>query len=100
MTDFYLDSPLDLKRHPDDKSVLTFHGHEVLHTLIKCQFSPLDTTGQRYIITGSSDGNLHIFDLLSGDKALHLDVTDFMMVRLDDEDEIQVPCIRDVSWHP
>ena len=59
-------------RHPQDTSIFTFKGHGVLSTLIRCQFSPIETTGQRYVYTGSSDGRLHIFDLLSGDTAMTL----------------------------
>ena len=57
------------QKHFADKSVFTFKGHAVYSTLIRCQFSPLETTGQRYVYTGSSDGNLHIFDLVTGDTA-------------------------------
>jgi WD repeat-containing protein 23 len=39
-----------------DPSVRTYRGHSVGYTLIRCYFSPSFTTGQRYIITGSSDG--------------------------------------------
>ena len=35
-------------QHPRDHSVKTFSGHQVLRTLIRCYFSPLHTTGQRY----------------------------------------------------
>jgi DDB1- and CUL4-associated factor 11 len=51
---------------------MTFSGHSVLSTLIRCQFSPIETTGQRYIYTGSSDGRIHIYDLLTGDVAMKL----------------------------
>ena len=60
------------EKHPDDYSVLTFKGHSVYSTLIRCQFSPIETTGQRYVYTGSSDGNIHIYDLLTGDTAATL----------------------------
>lgn len=44
------------KRHRDDQSLMTYEGHEVSGTLIRCRFSPLASTGQKYIYTGSSDG--------------------------------------------
>ena len=47
--------------------MFTFKGHQVYSTLIRCQFSPLETTGQRYVYTGSSDGKIHIYDLVTGD---------------------------------
>ncbi len=42
-----------------DPSVCTYRGHSVGYTLIRCYFSPSFTTGQRYIITGSSDGCIY-----------------------------------------
>lgn len=59
-------------RHPADRSLYTFKGHGVLSTLTRCQFSPIETTGQRYVYTGSSDGKIHIYDLLRGDTAMTL----------------------------
>lgn len=54
--------------HPMDNSVMTFRGHTVLQTLIRCYFSPLETTGQRYLYSGSGDGSIYIFDILSGNN--------------------------------
>lgn len=39
---------------------MKFTGHEVLRTLIRCHFSPAETTGQQYIYSGSSDGKIHV----------------------------------------
>ena len=36
-------------------------------TLIRCDFSPGHSTGHRYAITGSSNGRLYIYDLVSGE---------------------------------
>lgn len=33
------------EKHPNDLSVQTFIGHKVLRTLIRCRFSPEQTTG-------------------------------------------------------
>ena len=41
-----------------DTSVMTYKGHSLLHTLIRCHFSPEFTTGQRYVYTGCSTGSL------------------------------------------
>jgi WD repeat-containing protein 23 len=49
--------------HPDDCSVMTYRGHAVLKTLIRCHFSPAATTGQKYIYSGSADGRIHIWSL-------------------------------------
>jgi WD repeat-containing protein 23 len=42
---------------------MTFRGHKVLRTLIRCHFSPLESTGQSYIYSGSADGRIHIWSL-------------------------------------
>lgn len=49
--------------HPHDCSVMTYRGHSVLNTLIRVHFSPPNTTGHRYIASGSADGNIHIWNL-------------------------------------
>ncbi|ORY53391.1 WD40-repeat-containing domain protein [Leucosporidium creatinivorum] len=51
------------KEHPHDVSVMTYRGHAVLRTLIRCHFSPASTTDQRYVYSGSSDGKIHIWSL-------------------------------------
>lgn len=47
-------------RRPDDCSVMTYRGHAVLRTLIRCHFSPRATTGQQFIYSGSADGQIHV----------------------------------------
>lgn len=37
---------------------MTYRGHIVTRTLIRCRFSPIETTGQRYIYTGCGAGRL------------------------------------------
>ncbi|ORY23259.1 WD40-repeat-containing domain protein [Naematelia encephala] len=49
--------------HPADASVMTFRGHSVLRTLIRCHFSPKESTGQSYIYSGSADGMIHVWSL-------------------------------------
>jgi hypothetical protein len=39
---------------------MTYRGHAVLQTLIRCHFSPIETTGGRYIYSGSADGRIHV----------------------------------------
>lgn len=46
--------------HPRDCSVMTYRGHQVLRTLIRCQFSPIETTGGQYLFSGSTDGKIHV----------------------------------------
>jgi len=72
--------------HSNDISVMTYRGHEVLQTLIRAYFSPAPTTGQRYIYSGSADGAVYVWDVVSGD----------VVHKLKHHDDI----VRDVSWHP
>jgi len=69
-----------------DCSLMTYRGHKVFQTLIRSYFSPLASTGQRYIYSGSFDGSIYIYDILSGN--------------LIDKLEGHHSTIRDVSWHP
>ncbi|KAF3703335.1 DDB1- and CUL4-associated factor 11 WD repeat-containing protein 23 [Channa argus] len=77
-----------LKKHKltGDTSVMTYRGHGVLHTLIRCRFSPEFSTGQRFIYSGCSTGKIIIYDILTGS----------VVSRLSGHDA----CVRDVSWHP
>ncbi|XP_041031374.1 DDB1- and CUL4-associated factor 11 [Carcharodon carcharias] len=77
-----------LKKHrlPGDSSLMTYRGHGVLHTLIRCRFSPAFTTGQQYIYSGCSTGKVVIYDVLTGKIVSKLSE--------------HRACVRDVSWHP
>lgn len=50
-------------RHPHDNSLVTFRGHGVMRTLIRCHFSPAGSTNNRYVYSGSADGKVWIYDL-------------------------------------
>ena len=39
---------------------MTYRGHAVLRTLIRCYFSPDETTGGQYLYSGSYDGKIHV----------------------------------------
>eukprot|EP00639_Heterosigma_akashiwo_P017151 CAMPEP_0206394192 /NCGR_PEP_ID=MMETSP0294-20121207/21213_1 /ASSEMBLY_ACC=CAM_ASM_000327 /TAXON_ID=39354 /ORGANISM="Heterosigma akashiwo, Strain CCMP2393" /LENGTH=612 /DNA_ID=CAMNT_0053848025 /DNA_START=1 /DNA_END=1840 /DNA_ORIENTATION=+ len=69
-----------------DRSVATFTGHHVMRTLIRCHFSPVETTAQRYVISGSGDGNIVIWDILNAEVAAEM--------------AWHRECVRDVAWHP
>ncbi|CAB4005840.1 DDB1- and CUL4-associated factor 11 [Paramuricea clavata] len=69
-----------------DVSVMTYRGHSLLRCLSRAYFSPLETTGQEYIYTGSADGCVYIYDLHSGKLARKLYGHNGI--------------VRDVSWHP
>uniref|UniRef100_A0A915L2V2 DDB1- and CUL4-associated factor 11 n=1 Tax=Romanomermis culicivorax TaxID=13658 RepID=A0A915L2V2_ROMCU len=74
-------------RIPGDSSVATYSGaHRILHTLIRCFFSPLFTTGQSMIYTGCATGACVVYDVNSGERVAKLDG--------------HRACVRDVSWHP
>ncbi|CAI5474415.1 unnamed protein product [Closterium sp. Yama58-4] len=49
--------------HPNDQSLMTYRNHHVLQTLIRCYFSPLHSTAQRFVYSGSHDGAVYIYDL-------------------------------------
>ncbi|KAI8990550.1 WD40 repeat-like protein [Trametes punicea] len=94
------------KAHPLDCSVMKYTGHEVLRTLIRCHFSPAETTGQQYIYSGSSDGRIHIWSL-DGRVVEVLDRSYTLPMAMDPSgpDPASIaparirPCVRDVSWH-
>jgi len=69
-----------------DTSLMTYRGHSVLQTLIRCHFSPAFSTGQRYIYTGCAAGRVVIYDVLTGQVETAL--------------LGHTACVRDVSWHP
>ncbi|CAK9295546.1 unnamed protein product [Gordionus sp. m RMFG-2023] len=76
-----------IKKLKGDSSVMTYSGgHSILYTLIRCRFSPIHTTDQRFIVTGCSTGKIAIYDLQTGNLiATIMGHTD---------------CVRDVFWHP
>src|SRR5436190_19331234 len=53
----------DYEPHEHDCSVVTFRGHKVLKTLIRCHFSPPGSTNSRYVYTGSQDGKVYVYNL-------------------------------------
>ncbi|EFE39713.1 hypothetical protein TRV_05575 [Trichophyton verrucosum HKI 0517] len=102
----YLES--DYIPHPDDCSVVTFHGHGVLRTLIRCHFSPPGSTDSRYVYTGSHDGKVYVYNM-DATLAKVIDVGGTTRhswsprgtPRSYDLDPKEIKtCVRDVSWHP
>ncbi|KZO96027.1 WD40 repeat-like protein [Calocera viscosa TUFC12733] len=93
--------------HPQDCSVMTFRGHTVLRTLIRCHFSPAATTGSSYVYSGSADGKIHIWSL-DGKVVQVLDRAKALPISFDASSEAPPPTpqrnttgviVRDVSWH-
>lgn len=70
----------------NDTSLMTYVGHSVARTLLRARFSPIASTGQKYIVSASADGDIVIYDTLTG----------MIAHRLSGHSEI----CRDVSWHP
>ncbi|KAI0727844.1 WD40-repeat-containing domain protein [Fomitopsis betulina] len=94
------------KAHPLDCSVMQYTGHEVLRTLIRCHFSPAETTGQQYIYSGGSDGRIHIWSLdgrvvqvLNRSNTLPMSSEPSGPEPLEHTPNRRKVCVRDVSWH-
>ncbi|KAH6916627.1 WD-repeat-containing protein [Coprinopsis sp. MPI-PUGE-AT-0042] len=89
------------KAHPMDCSLMTYQGHKVLRTLIRCHFSPIESTGQQYIYSGSADGRVHIWSL-DGRVVQVLDRSKTLPAQNGRNYAMDPPkntCVRDVSWH-
>ncbi|RDD36705.1 DDB1- and CUL4-associated factor 11 [Trichoplax sp. H2] len=52
------------RKHKHDASLMTYQGHGVANTLIRSFFSPMHSTGQAYIYTGSCTGSVFMMFLL------------------------------------
>src|SRR6266536_960230 len=46
-----------------DNSIVTFRGHKVLRTLIRCHFSPPGSTNSRYVYSGSENGKVYVWNM-------------------------------------
>ncbi|TQS33951.1 hypothetical protein Golomagni_05689 [Golovinomyces magnicellulatus] len=98
-------------RDPHDCSLVTYCGHKVLKTLIRCHFSPSDSTNSRYIYSGSQDGMVYIWNLdatIAGKIKVYQSKEYFKLVSPWPfhtvtevfERGLWETCVRDVSWHP
>jgi len=76
-----------------DAAVMTFWGHQVHMSLIRCHFSPVYGTAQRYIYSGSYDGRIYIYDTVSGQNVLCLE-------QPNNGNALNGSVIRDCAWHP
>lgn len=68
-----------------DHSLVTYTGHTVMQTLIRCGVSP-STVNRRYVYSGSSDGSIHLWDAVSGESVAVL--------------EGHRAIVREVHWSP
>ncbi|KIW50079.1 hypothetical protein PV05_11700 [Exophiala xenobiotica] len=103
----------DYVPNPKDCSVVTFRGHSVLKTLIRCHFSPPGSSNSRYVYSGSEDGKVYIWNMDGTRKAM-IDVfaaTKYTRPRTDGGDgygyelhghhnSVWKTCVRDASWSP
>lgn len=94
--------------HPDDNSVVTFRGHRVLKTLIRCHFSPPGSTNSRYVYTGSADGKVYVYNLDAtiagtidvGAASVHTRPKPYYGGDEIPNEFIWKTCVRDATWHP
>ncbi|KIW24160.1 uncharacterized protein PV07_09891 [Cladophialophora immunda] len=108
----------DYVPNPKDCSVVTFRGHSVLKTLIRCHFSPPGSSNSRYVYSGSEDGKVYIWNM-DGTLKSTVDVyaaTRHTRPRHDGSDgfggagygyelhghhnSVWKTCVRDASWSP
>ncbi|QVM10571.1 hypothetical protein D8B26_005229 [Coccidioides posadasii str. Silveira] len=102
----------DYQPHPYDCSVVTFRGHSVLRTLIRCHFSPPQSTNSRYVYTGSESGKVYIYNLDATIAGI-VDVAKATYLTRPMDPDIYGPAshyrrldnqwktvVRDASWHP
>ena len=105
-------SDIEYTPHPHDCSLVTYRGHSVLKTLIRCHFSPPGSTNSRYVYSGGEDGKVHIYNL-DATEAGTIDVTDATFETRPRDPNIYMnawedsnnrnnwkTCVRDASWHP
>jgi WD repeat-containing protein 23 len=98
-------------QHPHDNSLVTFRGHQVQRTLIRCHFSPPNSTDSRYVYSGSHDGFVYVWNL-DATLAAKIDVkaaTRGATVRPRTDRRHRMhhrnsngweAMVRDVGWHP
>lgn len=104
----------DYEPHPHDCSLVTFRGHRVLKTLIRCHFSPPGSTNSRYVYSGSEDGSVYIYNL-DATLAGKVDVNQATHHSRPRDENLEMnsypiddgrsrgawkTCVRDASWHP
>ena len=102
----------DFEAHPHDCSVVTFRGHSVLKTLIRCHFSPPGSSNSRYVYSGSTDGKVYVYNLdatLAGKIDVGQGVNSSKSggqrgfasaSHYRGDNRHSTTCVRDASWHP
>lgn len=97
--------------HPHDNSTVTFRGHKVQRTLIRCHFSPPGSSDSRYVYSGSQDGFVYVWNL-DATLAAKIDVKAATVGKtmanrryrvhraMAGRREPWTTLVRDVGWHP
>ncbi|KAK3394091.1 WD40-repeat-containing domain protein [Podospora didyma] len=98
-------------KHPHDNSLVTFRGHKVQRTLIRCHFSPPGSTNSRYVYSGSQDGFVYVWNL-DATLAAKIDVKSttrglrpspdrrYRVHQSRGTEESWLTLVRDAAWHP
>ncbi|GAM87142.1 hypothetical protein ANO11243_051630 [Dothideomycetidae sp. 11243] len=94
--------------NPHDCSLVTFRGHKVYNTLIRCHFSPPGSTDGRYVYSGSADGSIWIWNMDGSVRSsLPVSADTHATSRGTGYDHYDMfgsnlghRILRDVSWHP
>ena len=99
--------------HPHDCSLVTYRGHSVLKTLIRCHFSPPGSTNSRYVYSGSEDGSIYVYNIdatlaakidvneaTRDSRPRDLDSTSTYALSDRADQSVWKTCVRDASWHP
>jgi DDB1- and CUL4-associated factor 11 len=98
-----------LQSRDKDCSVVTFRGHRIEQTLVRCHFSPKGSTDGRYVYSGSADGQIYVWnmDATLKQKINVKDSCRFLKERSQQTDYYYhtdpgtfSTNIRDCSWHP
>ena len=106
-------APQRFKQHPHDNSVVTYRGHSVMRTLIRCHFSPPGSTDSNYVYSGSENGKIYVYNIdstLAGiidvkkgtDRSRPSDPSTMSYYTMDSAGDSNQwkTCVRDASWHP
>lgn len=97
-------------QHKHDNSLVTFRGHTVQRTLIRCHFSPPGSTNSSYVYSGSQDGCVYVWNL-DATLAAKINVKSvtrgkgighrrYRLHHPDPSEGDWMTLVRDVGWHP
>ncbi|KAM9968817.1 hypothetical protein ACTFIW_000218 [Dictyostelium discoideum] len=100
-SDYVMPNPLRNGSNSKDVSLMSYRGHQVVQTLIRCYFSPIETTAQKYIYSGSFNGIIYIYDVLTGKLVKTLtDIPQNNSQSNYQNNPQRLHLIRDLAWSP